>query len=168
MLFFYDALNFECFFLSFYVHEFIYIALTTTIYIYGDDAITLYVDGLKVLNSNHPNVTSTNVVSTASSLLAIEVYNRGRLMGALLSFTYGGCITDTTTWRCTGTYYPNWNKIDYDDASWPLASSEVKHKDYNTGKIFKMQEFSANCSVISYLSNDKPANYTIYCRHWLN
>ena len=138
-------------------------ALTTTVYMYGDDKITLYVDGLELLNSTHPNVSSTNI-STASSLLAIRVFNSpSGFTGALLSFTFGGCITDTVTWRCTGSYYPEWNKIDYDDISWPLANSLYGNRD-NKGR----PQFSANCSMIAYYSNYRPDNYTFYCRHWLN
>ena len=144
-----------------------FVALTTAIYLYGDDTITLYVDGLEVLNSVHPNVNSAQI-STASSLLAISVRNDyGGLTGALLSFTYGGCITDTVTWRCTNSSYPNWNKIDYDDTLWPLAMSEVKQNGY-VSYAPQMQQFSANCSIISYLSHWLPLGHTFYCRHWLN
>ena len=138
-----------------------------TVYLFGDDLITLYVDGLQMLNSKFPNVASTNI-STASSLLAISVFNYFSYTGALLSFTYGGCITDTVTWRCTDTYYPNWNKIDYDDISWPLATSPYKNKDMVIDSIPGFSQFSDTCFVISYPFNYFPSNYTYYCRHWLN
>ena len=143
------------------------IALTMTVYLFGDDLITLYVDGLRMLNSNYPNVASTNI-STASSLLAISVFNYISYTGALLSFTYGGCITDNVTWRCTDTYYPNWNKIDYDDISWPLASSQYKNKDLVIDWELGFSQFSDTCFVISYPFNYFLIDYTYYCRHWLN
>ena len=72
----------------------------------ADDSGTLYVDNTQMFNVVVPNIASTTI-SASSSLLAVLINNAGGFGGAILSSTYGGCITDTVSWRCTNVSYAN-------------------------------------------------------------
>ena len=129
---------------------------------FGDDVLTLFVDNILMISSSLPNVASKNISAT-SRLLAVNIYNIMGESGVIFSLTYGGCITDTTSWRCTDTLYLNWNLINYDDSSWPLAFSKFKNADITSGTH---AEFALDCLLISIQNYNQLGN--IYCRHWLN
>ena len=139
-----------------------YIALSMTIYMFGDDFSNLYVDGTMELIASFPTVAS-KVISAASSLLAIKVYNSVDRLSTLVSLTVGGCITNTVSWRCTDVLYPNWNQINYDDVSWPLAVSVIQNIDLSGGP---RSQFSLNCPALTF-GDSRPVG-DVYCRHWLN
>ena len=141
---------------------FVILALAKTVYMYGDDSATLYVDNNQVLSQTYPNIV-TSVISSASSLLALSVYNVNGLTGAILSLTYGGCLTNSSSWRCTDTLYSNWNQINYDDSSWPLAFIKMQNKDLYGGPY---AQFASTCPVMgTSITRDYAYNY---CRLWLN
>ena len=141
---------------------YLYTELTMTVFMYGDDIAVLYNDNVAVVNTYFPNVASKNI-SAASRLLAVKINNTMGISGVMFSLTYGGCITNTTSWRCTDTFYSNWNLINYDDSSWPLASSKFKNADIYLGPH---AEFTVDCPFISIYNNSQLGD--IYCRHWLN
>ena len=137
-----------------------------TAYLYADDSAVLYVDNTEALTVSSYTALGTKAISAASSLLAISIYNIGPGdTGVIMSLTYGGCITDTVSWKCTNTSYPNWNQIEYDDSTWPLAFSRQK----NDATIFygPKAQFSNNCPMISFTTAHLLQGYS-YCRHWLN
>ena len=130
--------------------------MTLQLYLFGDDLATLYIDGIEKLNASFPQVTNCNI-SALNSFLAIRIHNLYAGSGFSCSMSYGGCITDTGTWRCTNVLYTNWNQLNYDDSSWPLASISYDNNGVNP-------QLSNHCPV---LTNDKfYVGYT-YCRHWL-
>ena len=133
-----------------------------TIYMFGDDSAILYVDGNQTLSTSYPTVVS-KVISAASSLLAIRIYNSVDRLSTLVSLTNGGCITNTVSWRCTDILYPNWNQINYDDVSWPLAVSVIQNSGLACGP---RTQFSLSCPALTF-GNSRPMGY-LYCRHWLN
>ena len=133
-------------------------ALTTKMYLYGDDTATLYVDGVEQLNASWPNVTSCNI-KAGSNLLAVRLRNIAGSSGLMCSLAYGSCLTDPATWKCTNVTYSNWNQITYDDRLWPLAI-----ENYQNDGLYP--HFSSNCPRITFI--DKNLFGLVYCRHWLH
>ena len=67
-----------------------------TAYFYADDSAVLYVDGTEALTVPSYITVGSKAISTASSLLAISIYNAGPDgRGVIMSLSYGGCITNS-------------------------------------------------------------------------
>ena len=133
-----------------------------TVYIFGDDSATLYIDGVEIISTSYPDVASKNV-SGDFSLLAVRISNVVYDSGTMVSLAYGSCITDTILWRCTNISYSNWNQANYSDSSWPLAVSGQQNKDIFVGS---RPQFPLSCPIITYI--DRYQQGSIYCRRKLN
>ena len=135
-----------------------------TAYLFADDSAALYVDGIEALTVSLSSSVGSKAISVASSLLAVSIYNVGPGgTGVIMSLSYGGCITNTVSWKCTNNSYPNWNQIAYDDITWPVAFS----RQTNDASLGPKAQFSINCPMISFITAHMFKGYT-YCRYWLN
>ena len=88
----------------------------------GDNEHLVYVDG-KLANFNDNKDRYTIPISTLvpldAQLIAVSITNRDSYAGWKGSFYDGSLVTDGS-WKCTSDFYSGWQKVDFDDSSWPV------------------------------------------------
>ena len=100
---------------------------TTTIKITTDDRAIVYLDGLKVLDTN-TFITYYLRINTTSNVIAISVTNVMERIGIMVETT-SGVITDKS-WRCTEKEpRSNWATKDFNDSSWPNSIIHAINRD---------------------------------------
>ena len=127
-----------------------YVSVDNSGFVYTNRAQMFYVPGFA-------KATVSNV--TAPGVLAINITNIGGPGGFAMSTTFGGCITNSTKWKCSTISYTNWTSITFNDSSW---SSAVSYSNNAAGLYPKMSSFSNNCSYVGFLNYNYVGN--VYCR----
>jgi hypothetical protein len=92
------------------------------LFITGDARIHLYIDGVEVPLANGGNYGTPDDIDLGpkARLIAVHGEGNGLCSGILASTNTDDFYTDYK-FRCTPTYYPNWNQLGFEDHTWMSA-----------------------------------------------
>ena len=128
-----------------------------------DDVQKIYADG-QILDKEGKWWTDLRVkVPTMTKVIAISCRNKGGPAGILASTPNERLLTNTT-WKCSSTYYSNWNSVKFDDSKWkPAVVVDNNVKPIHHGWVAR-KNISSKAVWISSQPKDVKKNVFIYCR----
>ena len=127
----------------------------------ADDSHIIYVDG-KQVNSNPQendyNQTIITPIPSKTKVIAVSITNYGGRAGFKATLSENRVVSDNS-WKCSPTFADGWQKIVFDDRSWPSAVT--------TGSIPACEGFPSSAKFL-WTDESYNALITIYCRKTLD
>ena len=125
----------------------------------GDNYQWIYVDGQLVSYSDNWKITSTVSIPHTATILAAQITDADNTGGFLGSLSDGN-VTDNS-WKCTTIFFNGWNTPQFDDRTWPYATTTKKNGDPPWGTL---PSILSNAEWIWAGPYDAGIQWTVYCR----
>ena|SRR6218665_411976 len=128
----------------------------------------MYIDGIEqpLTNGNTWNQTDRTGLTDTNRLIAVTAAGDSNCGGLLASFGDAYVLTDNYYWKCNEYQYANWNKLGFDDSSWPPAVEFGSNADGHTScsQLGTIPDISADAKWIWVADQSQ---VTIYCRGYI-
>lgn len=147
-------------------------ATSANVQVCADNKHITYLNGTQVASgSDWTKIEKFPVsVATGKNVFAVNAIDQGLAYGFSATLNLSGCrdknginnslsmTTDSiNNWKCTGTFYNNWNSLSYDDNAWPVAKNLGNIGPNTHGNALPYKQIWASDALFS--------NSKIYCRY---